>query len=122
VIVQGSTLWRMIYQSVLLMVQQAPEIQFVRHEDLSVDPVKGFRQLFACLHLEYDQRVKQTILDSSKEQNPQELSKQSVHSVKLNSRASLGNWRRRLREQDIQRIHQITADVADQFYPGESWG
>lgn len=119
---QGSMLWRMIYHSVLLMVQKAPEILIVRHEDLSVDPVVGFRQLFSSLHLEYTQRVEQTILDSSKEQNPKELSKQSVHSVRLNSRANLGNWRRRLSEQEIQRIHQITAGVADQFYSGETWG
>jgi hypothetical protein len=122
VIDQGCTLWRMIYESVLLMVQQEPDIRIVRHEDLSLDPVLGYRQLYTSLGLEFSQRVEQAILDSSKEQNPKELSKHSVHSVRLDSRANLGNWRHRLSDQEIQHIHQLTADVADRFYPGESWG
>lgn len=122
VIDQGCTLWRMIYESVLLMVQQEPDIRIVRHEDLSLDPVLGYRQLYTGLGLEFSQRVEQAILDSSKEQNPKELSKHSVHSVRLDSRANLGNWRHRLSDQEIQHIHQLTADVADRFYPGESWG
>jgi hypothetical protein len=122
VIVQGCTLWRMIYGSVLLMVQQEPKVRIVRHEDLSIDPILGYRQLYTSLGLEFTQPVEKAIIDSSKEQNPKEQSKHSVHSVRLDSRANLGNWRRRLSDQEIKHVHQITADVADRFYPDESWG
>jgi hypothetical protein len=65
--------------------------------------------------------VEKLILKSSSSENPGELSLKNTHSVKLDSAASIKNWKKRLEAEVIQRIRDITGETADFYYPGESW-
>lgn len=121
VIGQSSLLWKMIYQAVEKMRQQNPDFLLVRHEDLSLDPVQGYRRLYHSLALNFSQQAERTILESSSAENPGEVSRRSVHSVRLDSRANLENWKRRLEADEIKRIRQLTEDVADRFYADIKW-
>jgi Sulfotransferase family len=121
VIGQASLLWMMIYRVVHSVRQQIPSIQVVRHEDLSLDPVPGYRALYQSLGLDFTSRVEQTILDSSSSENPTEVSRKKVHAVKLDSRANLDNWKRRLTSDEIARIRLTTEEVAHLYYPEANW-
>ena len=121
IIAQASLLWRMVYEVVAKYRDQNPEFQIVRHEDLSIDPVPGYQALYHSLGLDFTPTVEQTILNSSSADNPGELSKKSVHAVRLDSRANLHNWKRRLQPEEIQRIREITADIAGLYYPEIEW-
>jgi hypothetical protein len=44
-----------------------------------------------------------------------------MHSVKLDSRASLDNWRRRLSTAEVARVREMTADMAGLYYPEVDW-
>jgi hypothetical protein len=93
----------------------------VRHEELSLEPVGGFRCLFRQLGLEFSRRVERLVLDSTSPDNPAEVSARGVHSVKLDSRANLQNWKRRLSSQEIDFVRRSTEGVAELYYPEESW-
>jgi hypothetical protein len=121
VIGQASLLWRLVYQAVARYCRQSPEFVIVRHEDLSLDPVSGFEQLYARLGLKFTPYVRQAILASSSAENPQELSSRAVHSVRLDSRANLHNWRRRLTGEEIARVRHLTEHTAALFYPEIAW-
>ncbi len=129
VIGQASLLWTMIYgvvHSTLQLAQDGarkriPSIQIVRHEDLSLDPVLGYQTLYQSLGLDFNSRVEQTILNSSSSENPTEVSQKKVHAVKLDSRANLNNWKRRLTSDEIARIRRMTEEVAHLYYPEVSW-
>ena len=121
IIGQASLLWMMIYQLVHTAHLQTPSIQFVRHEDLSLDPLAGYRRLYDELSLDFSLPVEHKILSSSSSENPAELSQQKTHSVKLNSRASLQNWKRRLTPAEIERIRRVTEEVAYLYYPEVQW-
>ncbi len=121
VIGQGSLLWRMIYALVDGFRAAYPNFGVVRHEDLSRQPVEGFRALYAALGLRFTPKVQQTLQNSSREGNPGEVSTRDRHAVKLDSVANLSNWQKRLTEDEIARIRDLTADVAAKFYPEESW-
>jgi len=121
VIGQSSLLWRMIYQVVDNFKTRFPQFIVVRHEDLSLDPVYGYRELYTTLGLDFTDRVKRAILQSSSSDNPKELSKRAVHSVQLDSRASLQNWKRRLSPEEIERLRCLTQDLASRYYPELSW-
>jgi len=112
----GRDLWTL--QRLLAVV---PTIQMVRHEDLAADPVPGFRRLYERLGLEYTSRAEQAILESSRPDNPTELSRQRVHSVKMDSRSSLQNWKRRLSTEEVARVRQLTDGVWQTYYPAGSW-
>ncbi|MBN2549640.1 MAG: sulfotransferase [Anaerolineales bacterium] len=125
---QASLLWRMVYQVVHGFQQQnlpdvngRPALSVVRHEDLSVAPVPGYRALYSQLGLDFNPRAEKTILSSSSSENPKELSKDRVHAVRLDSQANLNNWKRRLTADEIVHIRETTAEVAQYYYPDQAW-
>jgi hypothetical protein len=118
---QSALLWRMIYRSVHATLKLFPDFKVVRHEDLSLDPVAGYKSLYKTLGLTFDDKVRNTILNSSSSENPTELSKKKVHSVKLDSRANMSNWKKRLTPDEITRIRKLTEDVSHLFYSDTDW-
>lgn len=118
---QSALLWRMIYRTVHAFREKFPQVRLVRHEDLSLDPVGGYGSLYGSLDLKFTDEVRETILNSSSSENPAELSKKKVHSVKLDSRANMDNWKKRLTADEILRIRKLTEDVSHLFYAENEW-
>ncbi len=118
---QAGLLWTMVYQVVNQICSENRSIQVVRHEDLSLDPIGGYRRLYDSLGLEFTPQVEQDIQNSSGSENPAELSRKKVHSVKLDSRANLYNWKRRLTSEEISRLRQITEEVSIKYYTEQEW-
>lgn len=121
VIGQSSLLWHLIYQVVSQLQEKYPHFQVVRHEDLSLDPLEGFRHLYDALELEFSPRAQRMIQQSSSSDNPKEASKESIYAVRLDSRANLNNWKRRLSPQEIARTRSLTEELAAHYYPEQTW-
>jgi len=121
ILAQAALLWRLVYSVVARLAEQQPSFIVVRHEDLSRDPVTGFQGLYAALGLDYTLQVERSILNSSSSENPAELSKKKVHAVKLDSRANLDNWKKRLSPDEIQRVRQVCGGTASLFYSDAEW-
>ncbi|MFZ5858997.1 MAG: sulfotransferase domain-containing protein [Chloroflexota bacterium] len=121
IIGQAALLWRMVYRVVHADLKRTPSINILRHEDLSLDPVAGYARAFESLGLAYTAKVQETIRNSSSSENPVELSSRKTHSVKLDSRANLENWKKRLAPDEIKRIRDLTEDVAGLFYADVKW-
>ena len=121
VIGQSCLLWNLIYRAVHATHALHPEFSIVRHEDLSRDPLGGYRDLYARLGLDFTPRVQKVIRNSSSSENPRELSRKKVHAVKLDSRASVGNWKKRLTAGEIDRIRNMTEAVSALYYSDAEW-
>jgi hypothetical protein len=121
IIAQASLLWSMAYGAVAECQRRFPHIRVARHEDLSRNPGAGFRALYQDLGLDFTPAVEQAVLASSSAENPAELSRQAVHAVRLDSRANLGNWKKRLTADEVERIRRLTEAVSAQFYPEQDW-
>jgi hypothetical protein len=117
---QGSHLWYGIYGS-LAQRARTPELLVVRHEDLSRDPIGEFERLYRALQLPFTSRAKRVIERTSMAGNASELTVDHPHRVRLDSRANLDNWRRRLTAEELDRIRSITSDVAAHYYPDTDW-
>jgi len=120
-IAQSCLLWRMVYQSVDDLRQKLPKLIVIRHEDLSLDPIGHFEQLYQELGLEYTSAVEETIRDSSSRKNPKETSQRGVHSVQIDSQAVIKSWQHRLSQAEIERVRQLTSDVAPLYYNVGDW-
>jgi Sulfotransferase family len=112
-------LWRLVYSTVDRYRAEYPGWSFVRHEDLSIDPLAGFGALYSTLGLEYTDEVQQAIREHTSAKNPDRL--QEKHAVRLDSRASLSGWRRALSEEQVDRIREGAADVWPAFYGDQDW-
>lgn len=121
VIGQAALLWKLIYRSLHNARSSHPDFLLVRHEDLSLDPIPGYRTVYAALGLAFTPRVEKIILNSSSSENPRQLSRKKVHAVNLDSRANLDNWKKRLTAQEIERIRTITEDVSTLYYSDAEW-
>ncbi|MEW6401820.1 MAG: sulfotransferase [Chloroflexota bacterium] len=117
----AALLWRLIHRIIHLTCNLHPDFKVVRHEDLSLDPVGGYKSLYESLGLNFTEKVKNIILNSSSSENPTELSKKKKHSVKLDSLANLENWKKRLTAEEITRIRKITEPVSHLFYTANEW-
>jgi hypothetical protein len=118
---QAALLWRMIYRFVHQTSAEFADFKIIRHEDLSLDPVRGYRSLYQTLDLTFDEKVKDVILNSSSSENPVKLAKDRTFSVKLDSRAALSNWKKILSAEEISRVRKMTTGVADLFYSESDW-
>lgn len=121
VIAQSCLLWRMVYHVVSRLRELYSQFLIIRHEDISMDPIREFENLYEALHLEYSHSVMQTILNSSSRKNPPEASRKAAHSVHLNSLSSIENWKYRMSKSDIERVRELTSDVAPLFYSDQDW-
>lgn len=121
IIGQAALLWRMVYRFVHSTSSLFPQFNMVRHEDLSLDPVGGYQALYKSLNLNFDESIKDIILNSSSSENPTKLAKNKTFSVKLDSRAALDNWKKILTSEEIVRIRKLTEGVSEFFYSDEEW-
>jgi hypothetical protein len=117
VIGQGSLLWRILYTAVAADQRVIPSVRVVRHEDLSLDPVREYSRVYEALGLPFDEKTRQTIKRATSDRNPREVSTDNPFKVHLDSRANLRNWKRRLEQEEVERILAITQPVAEHYYP-----
>ena len=121
VIGQSALLWNLIYSSVHATLQRNPDCIAVRHEDLSRDPVNGFRNLYKALDLEFTPRIEKVILNASSSENPVEPSRKNIYAVKLDSRSNIDNWKNRLTVEEIDYIRKKTEGISSLYYSEAEW-
>lgn len=118
---QAALLWRLIHRTIAEYRTRHPEWFIVRHEDLSRDPIEGFRSLFAGLDLPYTEDVQKAILHSSSRANPPDRDENRHLFHTRDSRANIDNWRHRLTPSEVERIRALVADVSPLFYGDDEW-
>lgn len=121
IIGQASLLWRMIYYVVWQYSQEHPEFHIVRHEDLSLRPLREFKTLYDALGVPFTKRVADRIHKSTNPGNPTELPLESIHSVNLDSKTNIKNWQKRLKPEEIAQVRVLTEDVSRHYYTDEDW-
>ena len=116
---QASLLWALVYARVLTYREVHPEWHFVRHEDLSLEPIAGFEKLYASLDLMWTSEVEAVVHEHTRAGNAVEVHDPSDHH--RNSRAALKSWKRRLTQYEVDRIRSWTEPVASAFYDDDDW-
>jgi hypothetical protein len=121
IIDQAILSWRVIHHVILRYQRAHPDWVFLRHEDLSRQPMQEFEKLFARLGLEMTPRVRRTIERHSSEDNPKEARVKVAHQLKRDSKGNIWNWQTRLSPQEIARVRRGTQDIARFFYADADW-
>ena len=117
-VTHAGVLWRIIYGTLRGFADELGNLLVVRHEALSSSPVEQFEHLSRSLGLHFDGATAEQIRGFTDERNPPELDQAQPHSVRVNSRASLWNWQRRLTSEEIKVVREATEGVVELYYPG----
>ena len=120
VIDQASLLWKTAYHVVSTYMQEYPGWIFLKHEEISHQPLASYEQLFSKLGLAFTAEVQAQIREHSNASNPSHASG-TEKLTKLNSRKVISQWKKALSSEEIMRIKAIVGDFADRFYPQSDW-
>lgn len=120
VIDQGILLWRLIYYVLMKYREKRTDWTFVRHEDLALDPVGRYQNLFNALNLEFSSNSLRAVQQHSASSNPVD-SHQREDVFKRNSPATTRIWKERLTQSEINRIREGVNDICAHFYSDEEW-
>jgi|TARA_Y100000294_G_scaffold81209_1_gene76293 hypothetical protein len=121
-IAEASLVWKCLTMIILDYQEIYPEWIYIRHEDLSRDPMNTFEQLCSKLDLDITEKVKTEIEKTSSTRNPQDVSSDSrVHQMHRDSKANISSWKKRLSQSEIEVVKKITKNTADQFYSDDDW-
>jgi Sulfotransferase family len=117
---QGALLWRVQTEAIVRHRDRHDgDWTFVRLEDLSRDPVAGFRAIYDRLGLRWDDGVEAMVRSTSDSSNPAEASRPD--SVRRDSAAHITNWKRRLTDAEIERVRASCEPLWRRFYDDGDW-
>ncbi|WP_115718802.1 sulfotransferase [Gallaecimonas mangrovi] len=119
IIDQAILLWNCIHKTISSYKKEHADWVFVRHEDLSQDPIEGFKSIFDSFGLDFNDDVKEAIYKNSGSHNPTE--QQSKNEFVRNSKENIHNWKKRLTEDEIKKIKEKTSSISNEFYHEDDW-
>jgi hypothetical protein len=116
---QAPLLWRIIHHLILQFQQKHKDWLFLRHEDISANPLHYFKYLYRQMNLTFTSHVQKVIEDHSSEDNPTEAENHT--SLKRNSKANINSWRNKFTEAELTRLRRDVEDISHQFYSDADW-
>ena len=115
---QAILLWKLIYHVVSKYQEKQKNWLYVKHEDLSGDPVAGFGKIFKFLNIRFSKEIRKKIEQHSSHTNPVEG---GVHSIKRNSSAIIKKWKNKFTDEEIKKIRDSVESISKKFYSEEEW-
>jgi hypothetical protein len=111
---QGILMWNVIYSMIRYYSDKYnSKWYFVKHEDLSKNPLTEFTKLFNYLDVSMTEKVKSFIAKSTDGSTIDYLSRNSIQNLK--------KWQTILTEEEINRVKSGTKTVSQLFYKESEW-
>lgn len=117
IVEQSVLLWNMIHGMILHYREKNPEWIYVRHEDISIDPLTSFEKLYKRLGLHFSQAARKKIEKHSLLKSGKTPQKKLVR----DSKANIKSWQKRLTDDEIALVREGTAEIAREFYSDSDW-
>ena len=123
---QGILLWNIFYSVVQKYQKKHRNWIFIKHEDISRDPVTQFQKLYASLDLSFTAKAEKAILSHSHTLNTNErysINRQqsSSQNLRRDSLTNIKTWKQRLSEEEILAVRSKTEAIASHFYSNTDW-
>lgn len=122
-VAQISLLWRALNAGVADQVDRVHGMTVIRYEDLAANPVPMFRKLYDQLSLTWTDSIERLLVKNTTASDSSRvfgwnlsggLSRTGFRP--MDSRQSLTSYQNQLSEAEVDRICELTADVATRFY------
>ena len=113
IIDQAILLWNIFYYRVKLYQLYNKHWIYVRHEDLSYQPLKEIKKLYDQLGINYNSKVEDKIQEAVNPKNTTEF--------KRDSKANIFSWYDRLTTEEIEKIKKKTSPYWELFYEEKDW-
>ena len=115
IIDQACLLWRMIYYVVNKYQYFYKNWLFIKHEDISLEPLSNFQLIFDYLNLALTPRIKTIIRQHSHADD------NTKTELIRDSKSNIHTWKTRLTQEEIDYIKNEVKDISQEFYTEEDW-
>lgn len=114
IIEHAIVLWNIIHFWILKYRKQFQDQWFfVRHEDLSINPLEEFKKLYGWLGLDFKENTRNSIIETS--------SGQENSRIYRDSKSNIYKWKDLLTDQEIKKVREGTKEYALHYYNMEYW-
>jgi len=120
IIDQTALLWKVLYFIVLKYKKVYKDWIYLRHEDVSLDPLVEFERLYERFGLDFTDEVQEQIAEHSNASNPSHA-RGTDKLLKLNSKKVISQWKNALSAQEVRRIKERVEEVSKYFYSDSDW-
>lgn len=111
---QGILLWNIIYHVVSqYQTKYFNQWYFIKHEDISMNPIEEFKKIFTFLQIKMDKKVEKFINFTAFSSTDNDLIR--------NSEMNIHSWKTRLSNEDVSRVKIGTENVWRRFYSENDW-
>ena len=118
---QAALLWKCIYKVLFCYIQRNKRIVGIKHESLSIEPLKVFKQIYETLDLSFNERIESKIASYTRSSNPIDPEHNAITSLKRDSRKNVKLWKKILSDKEVRAIRRITDELALQYYSDDDW-
>lgn len=115
IVEQGALLWRCVYLTNLILMENHKEWLFVKNEELSLDPIGEYEKIFNYIELPFSDEVKSYIEESTNAKSGQETD------LVRDSRKNVDKWKQILSPSEIEFVKSFTKDVWVKYYTEKDW-
>ena len=105
--------WKLLHKRILQYREIHKNWYFVKHEDLSVNPITEFKKMYQFLDIPFNKKVISKINEFTK-------SSRSTY-YHRDSRKNVHSWKKRLTMQEIDYVRNNTRDIWSEFYSNNDW-
>ncbi len=106
-------LWNIIHYKIIKYKENYNNWIFVRHEDLSTNPVGEFAKLYKKLNLDFNEKARRYIDETSRAKINDNLHR--------DSKQNISKWKNNLSSLEISRIKESTNIYSREFYSSDDW-
>lgn len=118
---EWSYLWLACYTVLDAYLKQNPNMIMIRHEDLSLMPMRSFERLYDQLGLPFTAKIREHIDNHTRAGNPAGAPVGVAHALRRDSARNLELWRGIIEPDELAEIIRITKPLAHTYYPSAHW-
>lgn len=111
--------WRIVYKVLFRFAKETKNILLVTHEELCEDSIGVFKRLYAYCNLPWSIQTERKIKKLTSTKNRIQTPK--MHDFKRDSKKLFQVRLNQLTKEERRRIYEITGEVAEKFYPRETF-
>lgn len=111
IIENGALCWKAINTILYKTYSDDKDILVVKHEDVSLNPIKSFARIYKKMGLEWSLKVKAELISYTSSGNPVNAPRNKTHHLKRNSKSLVDNWKNDLSDHEISKILEIGGNV-----------
>jgi hypothetical protein len=119
---QAALLWKLIHHMILKYRRTNPNWIYMRHEDLSLNPLQGYKSLYKKINLQFSEHESKIIeRHSTLKHSINSESKYYFEDIQRDSISNIFEWKNRLTFSEVARIKSGVKEISKEFYSENEW-